>query len=238
MRWLAAYETYPTKTDESISVAFKLLAIKWINFVWIPIFVSGMPQNWFKAKGLAGTIRALIIVTIWTPPVLYALNLGKYWKAWRIRVIRGKGDAQVKLNQAEANAMMEGGKIDPANVVSDYFKFFCVCVFYSPMVPAAIPGCVLGTATFYWTLKYKLLRRVKTPDMLSENLAVFFSNLLPFVVFGQCFGIVVLYGAMALFNSTEWQKINKEFVVTPATILRDDEIKTFFLRPIKGTEVS
>jgi len=65
MRALAAYETFPTKTDESVSVAFKLLCIKWTNFVWIPIFVSGMPQNWFKAKGLASTIRALIIVNIW-----------------------------------------------------------------------------------------------------------------------------------------------------------------------------
>lgn len=237
MRFLAKYESFPNKTEEQVSVAFKLLCIKLTNFVWIPIFISGLPQNWFKAGGLIGTIRALIIVNIWKPPVMYAINPGKYFKALRLKVIRLKGDAKVKMNQNEANAFMDAGTLDPAQIVSEYGKFFCACIFYSSILPAAIPGCVLGTATQYWTLKYKLLRRCKKPDMFGESLATFFGALAPLAVFGQCMGIVTLYFAMTYINAT-WVKENLEvfvgpdYVVTPEQVLRDAEITKFFMRPI------
>jgi hypothetical protein len=56
-------------------------------------------------------------------------------------------------------------------------------IFYSPIIPHAIPIALVGTFIDYWTNKYFLLRRSKMPDMFSELMASFFANFLPYIPF-------------------------------------------------------
>lgn len=56
------------------------------------------------------------------------------------------------------------------------------CCFYSPLLPQAIPLALLSAFFGYWITKYHFVRRCKMPDMFSELMATFFSNLMPWLV--------------------------------------------------------
>lgn len=56
-------------------------------------------------------------------------------------------------------------------------------LWFSPIIPQAIPLAFLSTFLTYWTTKYNLLRRHKMPDMFSELMATFFANMLPWIIF-------------------------------------------------------
>ena len=77
--------------------------------------------------------------------------------------------------------MMEGTTTDVANNVSEFANMILTCIFYSPIIPLAIPAALLGTFLRYWSLKYTLLKRDKMPEMFSGFMASFFANLLPYV---------------------------------------------------------
>ena len=56
------------------------------------------------------------------------------------------------------------------------------CMFYSVIIPTAIPLAMIATLISYWVTKYYMLRRYKMPDMLSKLIATFFSNLMPWFI--------------------------------------------------------
>jgi len=61
-------------------------------------------------------------------------------------------------------------------------NLICTCIFYSPIIPQAIPAALLGTTVNYWFSKYMLLRIHKMPDMFSGLMAQFFANLMPLII--------------------------------------------------------
>ena len=56
------------------------------------------------------------------------------------------------------------------------------CLFYSPIIPLAIPIGFVGSVFSYWVEKYSLLRRNKMPEMFSKLMATFFANFMPWVI--------------------------------------------------------
>lgn len=54
-------------------------------------------------------------------------------------------------------------------------------IFFSPIIPHAIPMALVGTVLNYWSSKYNLLRVYKMPEMFSDLMASFFANLMPWV---------------------------------------------------------
>ena len=67
--------------------------------------------------------------------------------------------------------------------ISSFITLIMTSIFYSPLIPHAIPIALVGTIIDYWTNKYVLLRKSKMPDMFSELMANFFANFLPYVSF-------------------------------------------------------
>lgn len=67
------------------------------------------------------------------------------------------------------------------------------CIFYSPIIPLAIPLAFVGSFFNYWVYKYMLLRKHKMPEMFSDTMATFFSDFMPIVliVWGLAFCIFV-----------------------------------------------
>ena len=55
------------------------------------------------------------------------------------------------------------------------------CIFFSPIIPHAIPLALVGSFFNYWFTKYMLLRHYKMPEMFSDLMASFFSNFMPWV---------------------------------------------------------
>jgi hypothetical protein len=76
----------------------------------------------------------------------------------------------------------EGPQIDVANNLSQYFTLMATCFFYAPIIPLSIPIALVGSVLNYMAFKYMLLRRHKTPDMLSRTLGTFFADLMPFMI--------------------------------------------------------
>ena len=54
------------------------------------------------------------------------------------------------------------------------------CLFYSPIIPHAIPIALFATVWVYWVWKIMFLRFNKRPDMFSSYMATFFANLMPY----------------------------------------------------------
>ena len=69
-----------------------------------------------------------------------------------------------------------------AEVFSDSGSLFLTAVFFQPLLPFSMILAFLGNFLSYWSLKYILLRRARRPSELSENLPIFFANLIPFIV--------------------------------------------------------
>lgn len=91
-----------------------------------------------------------------------------------------KGD-DCKITQKEANMLCEGSPVDPANNIANYMNFIMTCIFYSPVVPLAIPVALVGSFVNYWTYKYMLLKKHAMPFMFSKKMGTFFANLIPYM---------------------------------------------------------
>lgn len=86
------------------------------------------------------------------------------------------------MNQKEANELCEGTLVDVADNISYFMVFLMTCIFYSPILPVAIPIALIGSIMMYFANKYSLLNYVKMPDMFSTMMATFFANFMPFVI--------------------------------------------------------
>ena len=86
------------------------------------------------------------------------------------------------MTQREANTLYEGTPVDAANNISNYMVLIMTCIFYSPIVPIAIPLAMFGSITNYIVYKYMLLRKHKMPEMFSDTMATFFANFMPMIL--------------------------------------------------------
>ena len=97
------------------------------------------------------------------------------------------------------------------------------CVFYSPIIPQAIPAALVGCFLNYWVFKYMLLRKHKMPEMFSELMASFFANFMPWIVLTWAIAFLVFLSKIS--NSYEYltegyQDLNN---------MSDEEVKEFVI---------
>lgn len=86
------------------------------------------------------------------------------------------------MTQREANIMCEGVQLDVPNIISKYFVLIMTCIFYSPILPIAIPIAFGGSVMSYFTYKYMILRVHKMPEMFGDLMATFFASLMPLIM--------------------------------------------------------
>ena len=84
------------------------------------------------------------------------------------------------VTQMQANVLYEGQPIDVENNISNFMNMILSCMFYSAIMPHAIPMALLGCILNYWITKYMLLKLHKMPEEFSELLTTFFANMLPY----------------------------------------------------------
>lgn len=120
----------------------------------------------------------MLIIT----PSLYLMNLPGCRKAYKKTKEKSKGD-QCMLTQKEANFLCEATQVDTANNMSNYMNYIMTCIFFSPIVPLAMPAALVGSFVFYWAFKYRLLRTHAMPNMFSRALTISFANWLPAIPF-------------------------------------------------------
>ena len=92
----------------------------------------------------------LILSLAFVYPTTYLFNIGGWVKCFK--KCRAKGNE--KTTQREANELCEGVPVDVANNISNYMNCVCTCIFYSPLIPHAIPIAMVGSIYSYWVYKY------------------------------------------------------------------------------------
>lgn len=155
---------------------------RFLNTSLVLVTVNTDPSTWFSEGGLVYEATILIaIMTIQTPVITSIANPVKLvrWCKKRRAMAQGK---ECKLTQREANVLCEGPPFDVANSISNYMNLICTCIFYSPIIPQAIPAALFGTTLNYWFSKYMVLRIHKMPDIFSGLMAQFFANLMPYII--------------------------------------------------------
>lgn len=183
-------EKHETLTKLNVSVGIKLTIARFLNSSLILVLTNPNPKNWFKGGSLAYDATILILIMVFQSPVLYLMNPTQIMKSYKIWKEKGKGE-ESKLTQREANTLYEGAEVDAANNISNFMVLIMTCIFYSPIIPLAIPLAFLGSVFNYWVYKYMLLRKHKMPEMFSDMMATFFANFMPIVliVWGIAFAI-------------------------------------------------
>ena len=192
IRRFSMEEQHETLTKLNVSVAIKLTIARFLNSSVILVLTNPDPKNWFKGGSLAYDATILIVIMAIQTPFLYLANPTQIKKSITIWREKGKGE-ESKLTQREANTLYEGTEIDAANNISNYMVLIMTCIFYSPIIPLAIPLAFVGSFFNYWVYKYMLLRKHKMPEMFSDTMATFFSDFMPVVliVWGLAFCIFV-----------------------------------------------
>jgi hypothetical protein len=184
MRRFSTLEEHSTLTNLNVSVAVKLTIARFLNSSLVLLFVNNDPLQWFKNGNLAYDATVLIALLAVQAPlktILWPWGLIK-----KVKVCRAKSQGDdCKLTQREANTLCEGTTTDVASSISEFVNMIMTCVFYSPILPQAIPAALIGSFLSYWSLKYQLLRRDKMPDQFSEFMATFFANMMPYVILIQ-----------------------------------------------------
>mmetsp|Transcript_17892 Transcript_17892/g.30406 ORF Transcript_17892/g.30406 Transcript_17892/m.30406 type:complete len:316 (+) Transcript_17892:1730-2677(+) len=182
IRRFSLSERHETTTKLNVSVAIKLTIARFINSSVVLVIVNSDAKEWFKGGNLVYDASILIILLTFQQPFLYSINIwGRLRKCKRnTQVALGE---ECKLTQREANLICEGPPLDVANNIANFMNLIMTCIFYSPIIPQAIPFAFVGSILQYWANKYMLLRKHKMPDMFSVLMASFFANFMPWIIF-------------------------------------------------------
>lgn len=185
IRRLTVKERHSSITRLNISVGLKLTMARFINSSLLLLIINfDGATKWFDRSGLVYDATVLMFLMAFVDPIVYLINIPGIIKSIKICIEKSKGD-DCKLTQQEANVLYEGPEIDAANNISSYFTLIATCFFYAPIIPIALPICFAGSLLNYMIQKYMLLRKHKTPEMLTRALGTFFANLMPFIILIQ-----------------------------------------------------
>jgi len=177
VRKFALFEKNHTWTSMNVSVALKLTIARFINSSLVLVVANHDAKKWFQAGNLVYDATILIFSLAFTYPTTYLLNIGGWMKSYK----RCKAKNNEKTTQREANELCEAPPLDAANNISNYMNCICTCIFYSPLIPHAIPIALIGSLYSYWVYKYMFLRQHKAPEMFSDYMATFFANAMPYI---------------------------------------------------------
>lgn len=181
VRKFTDYEKHNTVTNINVSVAVKLTLARFLNTSIIIVLVNKDTKRWFNGGSVAYDATFLMMTMAFQKPLFYALNISGRLKKRSIEKQIKKGD-KCKMTQREANTMCEGPPMDVSDNLSDYFTLVMTCIFYSPIVPVAIPIALGGSIISYYTYRYMLLRVHKMPEMFGDSLATIFASLMPILM--------------------------------------------------------
>ena len=167
----------------NVNVAFKLTIARFLTSSIILVIVQSKAEyvkNWFEAGGLVEDASILIILMTFQYSIVYGLNIPGIVKWVQKRRLHGQG-GECRMTQKEANTLCEGPLCDVPNLISNLMNFLMTCIFYSPLIPIAIPCALVGLFLNYWVMKYMLFRIHKQPESISVLMATFFANFMPWI---------------------------------------------------------
>jgi hypothetical protein len=179
VREFSLFERHETKTKMNISLSFKLGFMRFMTSSICYLLVHKNAYDYYVGANLVYDITMVLFFLAANPIIMLFCDIDVMYKKYRRWVEQGKGDDS-NLTQKEANMLYEGSPIDVENNLSNYLNLILTCLFYSPILPHAIPIAFIGSLLNYIVTKFMLVNFHKQPEELSDLLVVFFVNVLPF----------------------------------------------------------
>lgn len=88
---------------------------------------------------------------------------------------------------------------DIENNISDFMNLILSCMFYAPILPLAIPMCMIGIIFNYYFTKLTLAWLSKMPEDFGKELTTFFADFLPYTTIALVVSYFVF--ATAIYNT-------------------------------------
>lgn len=123
-------------------------------------------------------------------------------------ICREKCKSNNELSQRAANEMNELPPFDVENCISDFMNLVLSCLFYAPILPFAIPMCLIGIILSYYLTKFTLANLSKMPEDLGKELTMFFVDMLPWTTIALVVSYFVFSGA--IYETVEEQYSDRE----------------------------
>jgi hypothetical protein len=159
-------------------LALKLSLVKFLNTSVIYAAVHSSAENWFESGNLVNDVVTVLCFAAFAP----LINLVVVFVTVLIQkcIICKQQCSDEKITQRQANKMSEAPPLDVENNISDFMNLVLSCLFYSPLLPFALPLCVIGCMFNYFATKFLLSNCHKMPLDFGSDLTIFFSDILPF----------------------------------------------------------
>jgi hypothetical protein len=195
MRAFVEYEKHETETDRKVYLAFKLTLLKFLNTSIIYVIVHREPSTWFTNGDLVNDVFGVLIFAMGAP-ILSLMTALALMCLQSVTICREKCNNESKITQFEANKMSELPPFDVENNISDLMNLILSCLFYAPILPFAIPLCMIGIILNYYISKFMLANMSKMPEDLDAYVTTFFADMLPWTTIALVVSYFVFAGAI------------------------------------------
>lgn len=115
----------------------------------------------------------IMLADIYMAPLYALFNpfyiIGKF-KQNNLRSLLKDKNYKGSMTQAEANKVFKGRPFDVSYFYTKMLKIWFQSIFFLPILPISGWICSLGLLLFYWTSKYRLLRRAARPIAINYQI--------------------------------------------------------------------
>lgn len=191
---LSLFERHESNTAISNNKAIKLTLVLWLNSSVSYSFVHQNAPQWFDNGDLVYDVVSILIFLLLNPFITMGTYIVFAWMRGCKRCCeQSKGDEST-MTQAEANALYEGGHLDIENNIAGLMNLILSCLWYSPVVPIAIPVAAIGAFLNLFITKYMIVNWYKKPENYGIKLVTVFADLIPYFTVMWAGGMIYFFG--------------------------------------------
>ena len=230
------WERRPTFSYHQLSIMGKIYIASFINtsIVLTVLNVVDKRLNMFNNDGIAKTIITILILNAFVSPLLTFFDFSYFFqlfKRWRIRRRIAKGE---KVYQCEANEAYEGQVFTIERYYAICLKSITSALFFTPIVPIALPLVIIELVLSYWVWKYILIRRAQMPKYLGFTFCKWIVRYFEFAIAIYTIGFMIFDWAIA--KSVTALSITLVVIGIANLFIFNSDISTIFFQKTQNTD--
>ena len=193
-RKMSEREKFPSWTDYSIAVAWRISLGQWFNSSLVVVISSmiiygnNVQENVWDSDGLLNDAFYILLSNWAVHPQLNVFNMKEIIRQWKIFKIKKNPKA---FTQQEANTAFEGVQPEIADWYADACSSLMNVLFFMPVMPYGIIIGILNQVTQYWSDKYWILKICARPQAQGFKQAEFMIYFFDYCLIAFAIGQIV-----------------------------------------------
>ena len=206
--FLTFIEKHISKTDHQLSFSIKLTIFTFANSGLVPLFSNYIQNGWRENEILVNNMLMMFLINAFVTPFMWTFNFFYFYKKIQIYLIERKEnpDQHHHYIQKELNDLYELPTMDIFYKYSYIGKTLLMSFFYIPIFPLGVPISLVGFILAYFLEKFNFIHMYKRPEMLNQNICVFYIN--NFIVILFCYSIGCFLFMNDVFPHNKWTLSN------------------------------